>query len=138
MAIKSLLVKRVDHRDWGVYGVLIGPKGPVCVTLERPYTDGFGKLSYIKAGVYPCKLTHSPKFDAITPELFNVAGRSKIRIHWGNKVDDSEGCLLTGTAFDVVGGMDGKVGVTGSKMAFEELMDLLRDTDSFSLTVADF
>lgn len=138
MAVKSLLLKRVDHRSWGTYGVLIGPAGPVCVTLERPYTDGFGKMSHIKAGVYVTKLTHSPAFKAVTPELLNVPGRSHIRIHWGNKVDDSLGCILTGTAFDSVAGMNGKVGVTGSKMAFDELMDLLNDTPSLQLHVADF
>lgn len=138
MKIKSLLLRRVDHRDWGVYGVLIGPDGPICVTLERPYTDGFGKMSYIKAGVYPMKLTKSPKFDAVTPELFNVPFRKYIRIHWGNKVDDSDGCVLTGTTFDYVGGMNGKIGVTGSKMAFDELMDLLRDSPELSIVVADF
>jgi len=138
MAIKSLLYKRVDHRDWGTYGVFIGPDGPICVGLERPYTDGFGRMSYIKAGVYPMKLTHSPKFGRVLPELFNVPGRSAIRIHAGNDIHDSEGCILTGTAFDVVGGMNGKVGVTGSKMALDELLDMLDPAQTVTLTVADF
>lgn len=137
MAIKSLLLKRVDHREWGTYGVLIGPKGPFIVTLERPYTDGFGKLSYIRAGVYPCKRVNSPKF-GWTYEIAGVAGRSAILFHAGNWVDDSRGCVLTGTTFDPVGGSDGKSGVTGSKMAFDELMDLLDGVPSFTLTVADF
>jgi len=138
MPIKSLLFKRIDHRTWGTYGVFIGPDGPICVALERPYTDGFGKMSYIKAGVYQMKLTHSPKFGVKLWELFGVPNRSAIRIHSGNDIHDSEGCILTGTAFDVVGGMNGKVGVTGSKMALEELMDLLRDSDAVTLHVADF
>lgn len=137
MAIDSLLFKRVDHRPWGTYGVFIGPLGPICCALERPYTDGFGKLSYIKAGVYPWKLTPSPKFKAVTPELFDVAGRSKIRIHWGNDIHDTEGCILTGTTFDPVGGMNGKVGVAGSKLAFDELMDLPLAASGV-LTVSDF
>ena len=135
--VTSLLLRRVDHREWGVYGVLIGPKGPVIVTLERPALDGFGKMSSIKAGVYPCKRVQSPRFGN-TFEVAGVAGRSAILFHSGNWVDDSRGCILTGTSFDPVGGSDGKVGVTGSKIAMDEFLVLLRDTDTFTLTVADF
>lgn len=135
--IESLLLRRVDHRPWGVYGVLIGPIGPVCVMLERPFIDGYGKMSMIKPGVYTTRLTLSPKFKVVTPEILGIEGREHVRIHWGNDIDDSLGCPLTGTTFDPVGGMNGKVGVTGSKMAFDELMDLLRDTTSFKLHVSN-
>ena len=137
MAIESLLLKRVDHREWGVYGVLIGPKGPFIVTLERPALDGFGKMSSIKAGVYTCKRIKSPTF-GWTYEVTGVTGRSAILFHAGNWVDDTRGCILTGASFDPVGGSDGKSGVTGSKLAFDELMDLLDGVPSFTLTVADF
>lgn len=135
--IDSLLLKRVDHRSWGVYGVLIGPKGPFIVTLERPAIDGFGRMSHIKAGVYVAKRVKSPTFGD-TYEITGVAGRSAILFHPGNWVDDSRGCVLTGTTFDPVGGSDGKSGVTGSKMAFDELMDLLGGVAAFTLHVADF
>lgn len=137
MAVKSLMLRRVDHREWGIYGVLIGPKGPVIVTLERPALDGFGKMSSIKAGVYTCKRVKSPRFGD-TYEVTGVPGRSHILFHAGNTADDSRGCILTGTTFDPVGGTDGKSGVTGSKMAFDEMMDLLDGVPSFTLTVADF
>ncbi len=138
LPIKSLMLKRVDHRDWATYGVLIGPVGPVIVTLERPYADNFGKMSYIKAGVYQAKRTFSPKFKIETFEVAGVPGRSRILFHAGNTAEDSEGCILTGTTFDPVGGPDKKAGITGSKVAFKELMTLLRFTNEFSLTVADF
>lgn len=137
MAIDSLMLKRFDHREWGTYGALLGPKGPFIVTLERPWTDGFGKMSYIKAGVYPMVRVQSPKFGE-TFEIQNVVGRSKILFHGGNWVDDSRGCILTGTTFDPVGGSDGKSGVTGSKMAFDEMMDLLRGVDRLTIHVSDF
>ena len=137
MEIKSLLLKRFDHREWGTYGALIGPKGPFIVTLERPYTDGFGKMSYIKAGVYTCKRVQSPTFGN-TFEVTGVPGRKHILFHAGNWTDDTRGCILTGTSFDPVGGSDGKNGVTGSRIAFDEFLDMTRGTNSFSLTVADF
>ncbi len=136
--VSSLILKRVDHREWATYGVLIGPKGPVIVTLERPQLDGFGKMSCIKAGVYKTVRTYSPKFKMETFEVTGVAGRSRILFHSGNTADDSEGCILTGTSFDPVGSADAKVGILGSKVAFNELMTLLKTTKEFSLTVADF
>lgn len=116
---------------------MIGPKGPFIVTLERPWTENNGRMSYIKAGVYTCKRVKSPRFGD-TYEVTGVAGRSAILFHSGNWVDDSRGCILTGTTFDPVGGSDGKSGVTGSKLAFDEFMDLLDGVPSFTLTVADF
>lgn len=137
-SITSLVLKRVDHRPWATYGVLIGPNGPVVVTLERPQLDGFGKMSCIKPGVYTATRTWSPKFKMETFEVTGVAGRSRILFHAGNTADDSEGCILTGTSFDPVGSSDAKVGILGSKVAFNEFMALLKYTKSFSLTVADF
>ena len=137
-AIKSLMLKRFDHRPWGTYGAMLGPKGPFILTLERPYADNFGKMSYIKAGVYTAERTYSPKFKTDTFEVTGVEGRSRILFHWGNTAADSEGCILTGTSFDPVGGEAGKEGVIGSKVAFAEFMRLLRDTKSFTLHVADF
>ena len=137
MPIKSLLLRRVDHRPWGTYGVLIGPKGPMIVTLERPWEDNAVGKSSIPAGVYPCKRVQSPRFGN-TFEVTRVPGRSAILFHGGNSIEDSRGCILTGTTFDPIGGADGKIGVTGSKMAFDEFLDALRDTDAFTLHVADF
>jgi hypothetical protein len=34
--------------------------------------------------------------------------------------------------------MDGKNGITGSKMAFQEFMDMQRDEKTFTLTVSNF
>ncbi len=130
----DIALKRVDVRDWGTYGVLIGPKGPFIVTLERPWLDNAVQKSSIPVGKYLCKRVDSPRFGK-TFEVTGVAGRSKILFHAGNWVYDSLGCILTGTTFDPVGGSDGKSGVTGSKLAFDELMDLQRDADSFWLTV---
>jgi len=137
VAINSLLLKRFDHREWGTYGALIGPRGPFIVTLERPWTENNGKMSYIKAGVYKCKRIKSPTF-GWTYEVTGVAGRSAILFHAGNWTDDTRGCILTGTSFDPVGGSNWKNGVTGSKIAFDEFLDLLDGVESFTLSVADF
>ncbi len=67
-------------------------------------------------------------------ELDNVPGRSNIQIHVGNKVADSEGCILLGTEF---GEIDGEHGVIGSRDAFAEFMRLLSGEQNFILTISN-
>lgn len=50
----------------------------------------------IPAGTYPVAVTFSPRFQRLLPEVGNVPGFSSIRIHPGNRVNDTEGCLLIG------------------------------------------
>ena len=50
----------------------------------------------IPTGVYAVKLTYSPKYKRMMPEVLNVPGFSGIRIHSGNTAKDSLGCILLG------------------------------------------
>ena len=50
----------------------------------------------IPRGRYPLKITHSPKFGKLLPEIQNVQGFSGIRIHPGNTKKDTAGCPLPG------------------------------------------
>jgi hypothetical protein len=52
-----------------------------------------------------------------TPELLDVPGRSEIRIHIGNKPEDSLGCTLVGETHGPQPDW-----VSASKVAFERLM----------------
>jgi hypothetical protein len=56
-------------------------------------TKVWGKTA-IPAGIYDCRLTMSPRFGKMLPELFDVYNFERIRIHGGNKADDTEGCIL--------------------------------------------
>lgn len=130
----DLILRRVDSQSWGTYGVLIGKDGPFIVTLELPWLDNAQRVSAIPKGVYVCKRVQSPKFGNVF-EVTGVPNRDKILFHSGNSTADTHGCILTGTSFDPVGGMNGKNGVTGSKLALDELMDMQRNVDSFKLTI---
>jgi hypothetical protein len=44
-------------------------------------------------------LSYSNKFKKFLPELINVPGYSGVRIHVGNKPEDTEGCILPGNWF---------------------------------------
>jgi len=48
----------------------------------------------IPEGTYPLRLTWSPRFKKLMPEICDVPGREGIRIHMGTKPEHSEGCVL--------------------------------------------
>ena len=52
----------------------------------------------IHAGFYRLRITHSPRFKELLPILDGVLGRSGIRIHAGNTIEHTEGCILVGSA----------------------------------------
>lgn len=48
--------------------------------------------------IYPLHVTHSHKFGRLLPIINHVPGRDGIRIHAGNRLSDSQGCVLVGHA----------------------------------------
>lgn len=75
----------------------------------------------IPAGLYKVVLTHSPHLGYVTPELVDVPGRSDIRIHKGNKPEDSLGCTLTGENHGPAPDW-----VSQSAIAFDRLMEMCK------------
>lgn len=73
----------------------------------------------IPVGEYQVRLTLSPHFGYVTPELLDVPGRSNIRIHRGNKPEDSEGCTLVGLSIGPAADW-----INQSELAFDRLMKL--------------
>lgn len=74
-----------------------------CDTLEPPVrdlqADGSGKVkgkTAIPAGEYYVQVTQSPRFRRLLPLLLNVPHFSGVRIHAGNTVADTQGCILVG------------------------------------------
>lgn len=98
-----------------------------CYTLEdtdRNLEDGgekvYGKTA-IPKGVYKITYTYSPRFKEMMPLLEDVANFEGVRIHWGNKPEDTDGCILVGKENT----RDGDDWVGKSKVAYVRLKELI-------------
>lgn len=89
----------------------------ICFTLDP------GKLS---EGDYYVKLTWSPKFKQMLPHIYNdkFPITRGFRIHTGNSLKDSDGCILVGEQVNV--NKDGTT-LTYSKTALNRIINALGD-----------
>lgn len=116
----ELLLKRDPNPDYTI-GKLFIDGVYECFILEDPIREKkiYGQTA-IPAGRYKIVITYSEKFKRNLPLLLNVPNYEGVRIHSGNDVDDTEGCLLTGQYRS----KNGKQ-VLNSRMAFEPLFEKL-------------
>lgn len=93
----NLLLKREPHPDYTV-GKLYIDGVYECFTLEDPVreTKVYGKTA-IPYGTYDVIINQSARFKRELPLLLNVENFAGVRIHAGNTVEDTEGCILVGT-----------------------------------------
>lgn len=121
----ELTLNRIFLGSSATIGELLVNDKHLCDTLEdrvRPEGEKVYGKTAIPEGTYEVKLTHSPRFKKILPEILNVPNFSGIRIHTGNSSKDTEGCILVGT-------WDGEKEdwVSDSKVAFNKLIPLLQE-----------
>ena len=74
----------------------------------------------IPAGFYRLRLTYSPRFKELLPILDGVLGRSGIRIHAGNTIEHTTGCILVGERLEAKGER-----LLSSRKALKELLNYL-------------
>ncbi|NLI35363.1 MAG: hypothetical protein GX416_02435 [Bacteroidales bacterium] len=93
----------------------------------------FGRTA-IPAGTYRITMTYSPKFKRVMPLVNGVPQFEAIRIHPGNKAEDTEGCILVGEN-TVIGGL------TNSRKRSDELnkriQDALTGKEDVLITIKD-
>ena len=122
----KLKVIRKEFTDLSTIGELSVNGVFECFTLEdkvRDFkADGSGKVygkTAIPKGNYEVVLTYSNRFKQVMPLLLNVPYFEGIRIHPGNKNEDTHGCLLVGNA-------KSKDLISNSKIAYQKLFDKLK------------
>ena len=96
-----------------------------------------GEISKIKVkdntaipyGKYKVRLSMSPRFKKILPEIMNVPGFTGVRIHAGNNPKtDSSGCLLVGK--NTIKGQ-----VTNSRATMDKLMEKLKGHNNIEIEI---
>jgi hypothetical protein len=111
-------------------------------TLELPYGNGLPG-SCIPDGSYPVVLAPSPKFQASAdpwvrryadrmPHILQIPNRTDILIHWGNSVDNTNGCVLVGLTHPT------EEFIGSSRQAFELLWRALDGQQNISINVTSF
>jgi hypothetical protein len=117
----QLQLVRKEFTDNSTIGELSVDGAFECFTLEDVVRDEKIKgETAIPAGTYEVAVTFSNKFQKLLPLLLNVPNFEGVRIHSGNKPEDTEGCILVGQtkAEDFVG---------GSRAAFAPLFQKIQD-----------
>ena len=133
--MKTLTLTRIAKRTDYTIGRLEDENGvKICDTLEPTWRDFKGgelkvpRKSAVPEGTYPVVVTKSKKFGKYLPLLVGVPGFEGIRIHSGNTVNDTEGCILVGQNL-----IKGKVLL--SRLTLEKLMRLIENEKRIFLTI---
>lgn len=134
---QNRIMKITIDRKWAKAGYTVGrlyvDGKLLCNTLEPPLKgNGSHPKGAIPRGVYGVEVTWSPRFRRMLPLVCGVPGFSGIRIHAGNTVSDTMGCILVGWNTDV-----GRL--TSSRAALEKLLGLINDArerkESITITI---
>lgn len=126
----EIRVKRIARKDGYTIGKMYVDNTYFCDTLEdtdRGLKDSMQVseilakkrkgVTAIPMGKYDILLTFSPKFKRVLPLLLNVKCYEGVRIHAGNTVENTEGCLLVGENKE-------KGKVLNSRATLEKLMSV--------------
>lgn len=93
----KLRLIREPSKNGATLGVLFIDGVFFCFTLEDVIRDEkIAGQTAIPAGHYAVQLSPSPRFGRVLPELLNVPNFSGVRIHAGNRKEDTAGCILVG------------------------------------------
>ncbi len=130
----KVILERFAYSPFGVFGKLMIPEFQ-CFTVERPWVDNKRRESCIPEGKYTLKLGMYNRGGYQAYEVMDVPGRSLIKIHAGNTIDDIVGCIAPGKA---LGYLERKWGVTSSKKAFQEFMEAMKEVEESVIHIVQY
>lgn len=128
---KNMEAKIVEFRLTRVYmedatlGVLSGPQGIICQTIELAWRGNKQNVSCIPEGLYPLMVGHSPKFGSVV-RVMTVPSRTGIVFHAANNPHiasgrrELRGCIAPCMSVVLSGG---QVKGVNSRLAVARFMD---------------
>ena len=125
----NLVLRRKPSNDKCTIGELYAGGTFACYTLEDVVREIPGQPVYswkikgqtaIPQGKYRVTETMSKRFERMLPLVNMVPGFEGIRIHPGNKAEDTEGCILPGMSVT-----PDEYAVLESRRAFQKVYDLI-------------
>lgn len=136
-APKMFFLRRILSNKDVTQGVFMDEHRSYFLTLELPWKGNEPFKSCIPVGFYTIKRglykpKHGDPYESYYLE--NVRGRTGIWFHVGNIVDDTDGCILTGSYFGVY---EGKPAVLHSRIAHELFMESLKEYNELMLLITE-
>ena len=130
--VAELIRLEEDYRA-GTFGVFRIQKEVFCVTLEPPDMENTRNISSIPAQQYVCERQVSLRFGE-TFQVMNVPGRNSVLFHAGNRVEDTEGCIILAQHY---GKLKGDRAVLNSGQTFHVFMAIMEGHSRFHLTIRE-
>ena len=125
----ELTILRYESGPAGTFGVALYGTRWLCHTLEPANRSG-GYGSAIRAGHYELTIEWSPKFKRYLPTI-NAPGRTGLRIHAGNFVRETSGCII-------VGDSRGITYINNSSAALSALIDYIKAQHITHINIIDY
>lgn len=136
----NIVLTRFAYSHMGVFGKLFVPgkeedfEAFECFTVERPWLGNKPFESCIPIGEYSIVLGRFNRGGYPAYEVTDVPGRSLIKIHRGNTMNDLLGCIAPGLA---LGCINGVWAVTNSREAFSSFMEAMDGKRVASLKITN-
>lgn len=127
------LIRLEESVQYGTFGVLKIDKEVFCVTLEPPDRENQRNRSSIPAQQYLCWNRISPSYGE-TFEVKDVPDRNHVLFHPGNRVHNTEGCIILAQYF---GKLKGDRAVRNSGETFKKFMQTMQGEQYFHLTIQE-
>ena len=133
------LIRLEENDHYGTFGIWRVNKRIFCATLEPRDEENAPFVSSIPEQQYICERKPT-QLDSVsrlgldeTFEVMRVPGRYSIKIHPGNVIKHTQGCILLGSYHEKL-----KDRIVNSGQTFLRFMALMEPYDRFHLTVKKF
>ena len=126
--ILNLYLWRLHQSPSGTLGVLYGPDGKICHTMEPPWRNNRANVSCIPGGIYTVEYLQRSASGKYRDCYWvnDVPIRTAILAHKGNLVTDTMGCILPGQKWGTLGGRVAVLNSRGGLRALHEAVNRQR------------